>query len=84
MQADLNLAADSLDRFAVEARLAQRQPQQVESGVAILGQGPERPVEPVHAAFEREPDRQVFQLGLEGPRVEFAGALVEQTGEHVG
>ena len=48
-QARLDLIADSLDRFGIEPRLDQRQPQELEGALPVLGQGLELAGEAVPA-----------------------------------
>ena len=83
-QARLDLMADALDRLGVEARLDQRQAQQLEGAAAMLAQRLELAGEAVALGIERQADRQVLELGAERLAVERAGALVEQARDHVG
>ncbi len=76
-QAGLDLVADPLDRLGIEARPGQRQTQQLEGALPVLGQGLELAAEVVAPGVEREPDRAVLELGVEGLAVEIARALVQ-------
>ena len=79
-----HLPAHALDRVGIEARRAQRQPQQIEGFVAVLVERAQRAVKIVAPDLETELDGVVFQPLVEGLAVEIAGALVEQIGGEVG
>jgi hypothetical protein len=84
LQRGQHLGANPLDRFGVEARLCQRQPQQVETLVLTIAQNLERTANLVAAGAEGQFDRVAFGPRLECLGVEIAGALVERGGRHVG
>src|SRR3546814_11515357 len=72
-QAGDDLAADALDRLLVEARLGQRQTQQLEGTVSVLRQGRQRAVEAVEPGLEAQ-DRTSVVSGRRGAvRVELSG-----------
>ena len=54
------------------------------ASLAVPGQGLQIAVEGIQARIEPQPDGQVLQAGLESLGVQFAGALVQETGQVVG
>src|SRR3546814_2596175 len=64
-QAGDDLAADALDRLLVEARLGQRQTQQLEGTVSVLRQGRQRAVEAVEPGLEAQADREIVERSEE-------------------
>ena len=78
-----DLPAHLLERRGIEARLGQREPQEIESAVAIAGQRLQRAAEAVEPGVEGQLHREVVLAGLEGIGVEIAGAFVEHAGEEM-
>ncbi len=76
--------AHALDRGAVEARLGQREPEQVERLVLVLGQRPQGAADIVAGRAQLQLDRLALQPVLEGGGVEIAGAFVERCDRHLG
>jgi hypothetical protein len=83
-QARLDLIADPVDRLGIEAWRAQRQPQQLEGTIAILGQRLELTGEAVALGVERQLDRQILELGAKRLAVQLSRSFVEQARDHVG
>ena len=68
----------------IEARLVQRQPQQVEGLVLVLLQRPQRAAHGFAAGADLQLDRLALHAGMEGGAVEVAGAFVERRDRHFG
>ncbi len=78
------LPADALHRLRVEARLSDCDAEEIEGLVEICGKRAQAAVESIGIRVERQFDAEVFELRLEGARIEVGGALVEQPRHHVG
>ena len=83
-QTGFDLGADPADRLGIEARLGQRQPEQLEGSIAMFGLRLEGAAEVVAVGVEAEADGQLVEPSLEGLAVQITGAFVEQAGHHVG
>jgi hypothetical protein len=79
-----DLGTDALDRLHVETRLGQRQAGEAGGLVAVIAECLQRARERVARGVERKADRVFVERGLKGPAVEVAGALVEQSRQHIG
>ncbi len=77
------LRAHPFDIGGLKARLGQRQPQQVERLVAVLGQHAQRAAEVIAGRAERQFDRAALHALMEAARVEIAGALIDQIGDQM-
>ncbi len=78
------LAAHALQRIGIEARLGQRQPQQIEGLVAMLVKGAQGPMEIIATDAKAQLDGVLLQPLVIGLAVEIAGALVEHVGGQIG
>ena len=73
----------AVDRVLVEAGLDERLAQQLDRGVAVLGEEPGRDGHGVIVRAEGEPGGECLARFREGPGVEFARALLEKPGHQV-
>jgi hypothetical protein len=79
-----HLVAHQLDRLGVEARRRQREAQQLDCGIEICGERPQRAAEMIAPGHEAELDRLLLHALLERAGVELARPFVEQRDHHVG
>ena len=82
-QARDGLRAHALDGILIEARLGERETQQLESLVRMLHQGLQRTAERIVAGVEGELDGARSETLLERIGIVVARAFVEQAGEHL-
>ena len=82
-QARDGLRAHALDGILIEARLGEREAQQLESLVRMLDQGLQRAAERIVAGIEGQLDGARREALLERVGIVVARALVEQAGEHL-
>ena len=75
---EIDLRADALDRGGVEARLVQREPQQLEGLVLVFLERAQRAADMFAAGANLQLDRLALQPLLERRAVELAGAFVER------
>ena len=68
----------------IEARLVEREPQQVERLVLVLLQRAQRAAHVLAAGANLQLDRLALHAGMEGGAVEIAGAFVERRDRHLG
>ena len=78
------LRAHALDRFRIEARLVERQRQQRDRPVAVLGERLEAAVEGVAAVIEAHAHGQLFHALLELLGRQIAGAFIQHAGKKIG